>query len=316
MAQQQIETMSSLSTWLPALWPYRYTSPTPEELRQRRELLTLRGEYAQLSTLILLLMFSVYSFAARRRTGSSKDDKWAGGRSSSLPLSAWLESPLMRDGTETRGQYLVATVWMMWLFGLSAWRAGDDYLHLTKSLAHTALATIPFSFLLSPKLSPTAHPFNLICSHLLHVPQTHLTPYHRLLGRLVIPTLVSLHSFLYIMFFVQNGLLEKRLNDADVQLGIFAFLALAGLWGASGWVAGWARGKRYSTSRLVSGSGSKRAAYVLHVVLVLVVLGTVYFHVEYSRRYVVQALVIYGVDVGSWVIKQVLRTGVGGMAAR
>ncbi|OAX80809.1 hypothetical protein ACJ72_04852 [Emergomyces africanus] len=283
---------------------------TPEQLRERRELLALRGEYAQLSTLILLLMFSVYRFTARRRTGRSKFDRGSDGGSFSLPLSAWLESPFMHGGAETRGQYMVAMVWMMWLFGLSAWRTGDDYLHLTKSLAHTVLATIPFNILLSPKLSPSSHPFNLICSHLLRLPQTRLTPYHRLFGRLVIPTLVSLHSFLYIMFFVQNGLLEKRLNDADVQLGIVGFWVLAGLWGTSGWVAGWARSRGYSTSRLASGSKSKRTAYVLHVVLVMMVLGTVYFHVEYARRYVVQALAIYGLDVGSWGVKWLLRAGV------
>ncbi|KKZ58482.1 hypothetical protein EMCG_00973 [[Emmonsia] crescens] len=294
----------SSTSWLSPVWPYRYTSPTPEQLRERRELLTLRGEYAQLSTLILILMFSVHKFAASRGRGR---DKGARGGSLTLSLSAWLDSPLMRGGAETRGQYIVATVWMVWLLGLSAWRTGDDYLHLTKSLAYTVLATIPFNLLLSPKLSPTTHPFNLICSHLLRVPQAHLTPYHRLFGRLVIPTLVSLHSFLYIMFFVQNGLLEKRLNDADVQLGVGGFWVLAGLWGTSGWT----RGKGNSTPRLKSGFMSKRTAYVIHVGLVMVLLGMAYFHVEYARRFVVQALVIYGVDVGSWVVKRIFRAGMG-----
>lgn len=132
----------------------------------------------------------------------------------------------------------------------------------------------------SPKLSTTTHPFNLVCSHLLHLPLTHLTPYHRLFGRLVIPTLISLHSALYLMFFVENGVLEKRLNDPDVQIGIMGAWILVLLWGTSGWVVGWVRGQGNPTSRS-SGSGSKlkRMAYVVHVALVIVLLGAVYFHV-------------------------------------
>lgn len=106
---------------------------------------------------------------------------------------------------------------------------------------------------------------------------------------------------------MQNGLLEKRLNDADVQLGVVGFWVLAGLWGTSGWT----RGRGNSTSRLKSGSMSKRTAYVIHVGLVMVLLGMAYFHVEYARRFVVQALVIYGVDVGSWVVKRIFRAGTG-----
>ncbi|EER45084.1 predicted protein [Histoplasma capsulatum H143] len=302
--------MSASGTWLSPLWDYRYTSPTPEQLRERRELLTLRGQYAQLSTLLLILFFSAYRLCARRIRSSGRG-KNHDAKSSSLPLSVWLDSPLMRSGAETRRQYLVATVWMAWLLALSAWRTGNDYLHFTKSLGHTALATIPFNLLLSPKLSTTTHPFNLVCSHLLHLPQTHLTPYHLLFGRLVIPTLISLHSALYLMFFVENGVLEKRLNDPDVQIGIIGGWILVLLWGTSGWVVGWVRGQGNPTSRSSgSGSKSKRMAYVVHVALVIVLLGAVYFHVEHARKFVVQALMIYGVDVGSWVIKRLYRSGV------
>ncbi|PGH08361.1 hypothetical protein GX51_01187 [Blastomyces parvus] len=286
---------SGTNTWLSPLLDYHYTSPTPEQKAERRELLNLRGEYAQISTLALLLLFSIYRFGASRAGGNGNGN----GPGTNGGSRSWLDSPLMRGGGETRRQYLVAAAWMVWLLALSAWRTGDDYLHLTKSLGHTALATVPFNLLLAPKLSTTAHPFNLLCSNLLLLPQTHLTPYHRLFGRLVIPTLICLHSLLYLMLFVENGVLEKRLNDSDVQFGIFAFFALVGLWGTSGWVVGWVRRKGNSTS----GRISKRVAYVLHVAFVMLLLGMVYCHVEHARRFVVQALVIYGVDVGSWVVK-------------
>ncbi|KLJ10343.1 hypothetical protein EMPG_14252 [Blastomyces silverae] len=297
------------STWLSPLVGYRYTSPTPAQLSERRALLNLRGEYAQISTLVLLLLFSVYRFGASRGRARSRGNGSGKGAGTDGKAPSWLDSPLMRGGGETRGQYLVVAGWMVWLLALSAWRTGDDYLHLTKSLGHTTLATVPFNLLLSPKLSTTTHPFNLLCSNLLLLPQTHLTPYHRLFGRLVIPTLISLHSLLYLMFFVENGVLEARLNDSDVQFGIWAFFALVGLWGTSGWVVGWVRRKGNSTSGSGSGSSSssgrmsKRGAYFLHVAFVMLLLGVVYFHVEHARRFVVQALVIYGVDVGSWVVK-------------
>ncbi|EEQ83746.1 hypothetical protein RJZ56_006313 [Blastomyces dermatitidis] len=292
---------SDTNSWLSSLVYYRYTSPTPEQLRERRELLNLRGEYAQLSTLVLLLLFSVYRFGANRGSGRSRGN--GNDTATDRGTPSWLDSPLMRGGGETRGQYLVAAVWMIWLLALSAWRTGDDYLHLTKSLGHTTLATIPFNLLLSPKLSTTTNPFNLICSNLLLLPQTHLTPYHRLFGRLVIPALISLHSLLYLIFFAENGVLETRLNDSDVQFGIWALFALVGLW----WTSGWVRRKGSSTARSgSSGRMSKRGAYVLHVAFVMLLLGVVYFHVEHARRFVVQALVIYGVDVGSWVVRMLV----------
>ncbi|EEH39600.2 hypothetical protein PAAG_01789 [Paracoccidioides lutzii Pb01] len=293
------------SPWPQSLWPYRYTSLTSQQLRERRALLSLRGNYAQLSALILLLLLSVY------RLATTKIGTIGIERRSTL-LSAWLDSPFMHGATEMRRHYLVAVGWLVWLLALSAWKTGDvmcehdltskqDYLHLTKSIAQTAMATIPLHLLLSPKLSPTFNPFTQVLSRLLHLPQTYLTPYHRLFGRLVIPTLLSLHAFLYIMFFVQNGLLEKRLKDADVQFGIVGILVMGVVVGMSRWVKG--RG----SSKRASGSVSRGTAYLLHVSLVMGLLAVVYCHVEYARKFVVQAVGIYGVDVGSWVIKRLLR---------
>ncbi|EEH19813.2 hypothetical protein PABG_02072 [Paracoccidioides brasiliensis Pb03] len=285
------------SPWPQSLWPYRYTSLTSQQLRERRELLSLRGNYAQLSALVLLLLLSVYRFATSNLGTKGIE------RRSTL-VSAWLDSPFMYGATEMRRHYLVAAGWLVWLLALSAWKTGDDHLHLTRSIAHTAMATTPLHLLLSPKLSPTFNPFTQVLSRLLHLPQTYLTPYHRLFGRLVIPTLLSLHAFLYIMFFVQNGLLEKRLNDADVQFGIVGILVMGALVGMSGWV------KKRGSSKRASGSVSRGTAYLIHVSLAMCLLAVAYCHVEYARKFVVQAVGIYGVDVGSWVIKKVVERDV------
>ncbi|PGH17343.1 hypothetical protein AJ79_01227 [Helicocarpus griseus UAMH5409] len=284
-----------------SLWPYRYTSPTPDQLRERRELLTLRGQYAQLSVLVFLLMLGVYRLATRKSSSSS-----AAGTQKRTPKSSWLDTPLEPGAPESRRQYLVAGAWFVWLLALSVWRTGDDYLHLTKSLAHTTLATLPLHPLLAPKLSPQTNPFTLLHTRLFHLPQTHLTPYHRLFGWLVFPTLLFLHAGLYVTFFMQKGLLQKRLGDADVQWGFVAVTGLVGLVGVARWMgAGMGRGGGGGGGK-GGGKGWMRG-YVVHVGLVMGVLGAVYCHVEYARGFVGWTLVVYGVDVGSWVVKRWLR---------
>jgi len=48
-----------------------------------------------------------------------------------------------------------------------------------------------------------------------------LDPYHRLLGRIIV-FLMAVHSSLYLNFYVQKGLLYKRLADWDVILRLLA----------------------------------------------------------------------------------------------
>ncbi|KAK2812575.1 hypothetical protein FQN50_001219 [Emmonsiellopsis sp. PD_5] len=310
-----------------SLWPYRYTSPTPSQLQERRNLLTLRGEYAQVSALVFLLLFSAYRYATAgaRRASRSRSVK-----------KSWLDSPLSpQQGPETGRQYLVATAWLVWLIGLSAWRTGDDHLHLTKSLAHTTLATFPLQLLLSPKLSPTTNPLHtLLLTPILNLPQTALTPYHRLFGHLVLPTLLSLHAALYITFFVQNDLLASRLGDLDVQWGVTGVVVLwvvVSVWspavrrgvqvGAK--VKGKAKeegeegddgGKEKSEEVVVkrsSSSSKQRTAYIVHVSLVMSLLGVAFFHVKWARKFVWQCWAIYAVDVGSYAVRGVVGTGKG-----
>ncbi|KAK2789055.1 hypothetical protein FQN52_006422 [Onygenales sp. PD_12] len=279
---------------MPSLWPYRYTSPTPSQLQERRNLLTLRGEYAQVSALVFLLLFSVY------------------------PL-----------GPETGRQYLVATAWLVWLIVLSAWKTGDDHLHLTKSLAHTTLATFPFQLLLSPKLSPTTHPLHsLLLTPILNLPQTALTPYHRIFGHLVLPTLLSLHAALYITFFVQNDLLARRVGDLDVQWGVTGVVLLWVV--VSVWSPAVKRGVQTGAKAKVKAkedegreekseeeavkrpsSKKQRTAYIVHVSLVMSLLGVAYFHVKWARKFVWQCLALYAVDVGSYAVRGVVGSGKG-----
>ncbi|KAK2758095.1 hypothetical protein FQN53_008372 [Emmonsiellopsis sp. PD_33] len=315
---------------MPSIWPYRYTSPTPSQLQERRNLLTLRGEYAQVSALVFLFLFSVYRYATASARKASRS------RSRSVKKS-WLDSPLSpQQGPETCRQYLVATAWLVWLIVLSAWRTGNDHLHLTKSLAHTTLATFPFQLLLSPKLSPATHPLHsLLLTPILNLPQTALTPYHRLFGHLVLPTLLSLHAALYITFFVQNDLLARRVGDLDVQWGVTGVVLLWVV--VSVWSPAAKRGvqtgakakvkakedegreekseeeavKRPSSSSSSASSKKQRTAYIVHVSLVMSLLGVAYFHVKWARKFVWQCLALYAVDVGSYAVRGVVGSGKG-----
>jgi hypothetical protein len=165
-----------------------------------------------------------------------------------------------------------------------------DYLHLTKSLAHTAFSNVPIQVALSPKLS-SRNPV----SRLIGLPQTTLVPYHRLLGRLVIFPFLTLHAALYLTFFTLQTdpipLLPKRLRDADVQLGITGITLVGVLWTTSS-----------STALGLRKRIARRTFYVVHVVLVIMLLVLVCFHVIYARKFVVEALTVYAVDVVAYLL--------------
>lgn len=106
-----------------------------------------------------------------------------------------------------------------------------------------------------------------------------LNPYHRLLGRLII-TLMACHASLYLNFYVQNGLLLKRIKDWDVILGLMAI----------------------SSALLISTTAlarvrdwNYRVFFYAHVVLSVVLLPVLFLHVSHLRVYILEAAAIYAV---------------------
>ncbi|EFW20192.1 conserved hypothetical protein [Coccidioides posadasii str. Silveira] len=254
-----------------SFWPYRFVSLSQSQSQERREILDHRGIIAQVSALIVLVGVSLYRHAVLGSTsGTSRGKKGE---------KAWLDRPPFKGWRETRRQCLLTIVWAVWLVGLSSWRTGDDYLHLTKSLAHTTMATVPLQIILSPKLSTRTNPL----LRLLGLPQSILTPYHRLYGRIVLFPLLTSHALLYTAFFILQSLFSKRINDADVQ------------WGVTGIFLAWIIWSMSSGGK----SLTKRQFYVGHVVMVMGLFAVAYFHVIYVRRYVLEAVGIYVLDV-SW----------------
>ena len=104
-----------------------------------------------------------------------------------------------------------------------------------------------------------------------------LNPYHRLLGRIIL-TFFSLHSSMYVNFYVQKGLLAKRIRDWDVILGVTAIttsilLGTAALSKVRQW--------------------NYRVFFYSHVFLSMLLLPILYLHVSHLRAYILEAGAIY-----------------------
>ena len=100
-------------------WPWHFTSLSDEEKQFRREMLDLRGSYAQLSVIVVIIAIRIYqSWAAALAPvhGASRPRRGP---------ALWWDHPPITGWLETRRQYLVCTLWLTWLFGLSMWNSGD-----------------------------------------------------------------------------------------------------------------------------------------------------------------------------------------------
>jgi hypothetical protein len=189
-----------------------------------------------------------------------------------------------------------------------------DYLHLTKALAHIALSQVPLQVLMSPAayISTTKPSAASMVAVLTSLPQSTLTPYHRLFGRVVISPLLLGHAVLYLSFFVQSShpefgsLLLKRVRDSDVQCGLLAISVVVSILLFVRPRAAVSKGVLSSSSSpLGSMQDRRRSFYVVHVLLVLGLCLVAYFHVVHAQFYMLQALGAFVVNgVCSWVMVQ------------
>ncbi|KAG0159311.1 hypothetical protein PDIDSM_6833 [Penicillium digitatum] len=248
-------------------WPYHFISLSEYEKLHRRELLDLRGYYAQWSIVLVIVAIRIFRIATR--------------------------STAQRDGPvsgKTRRR-LVCGIWLMWLVGLSIWNSGDDYLHLTKAFGQVGLSQLPLQVLMSPA-SISRPATSSLLSLLTDIPQPVLTPYHHLFGRVVVSLLLA-HAVLYSLFFVQSShpdygtLFFKRVQDLDVQCGLAAifsavllvlFVRPAAQKGLQTW--------------LLQGTIRERRKmfYFGHVSLVVLFCVAAYAHVQQAQKYILQTL--------------------------
>lgn len=143
-------------------------------------------------------------------------------------------------------------------------------------------------------------------SILTSIPQSTLTAYHRLFGRVILGPLLLGHATLYLSFFAQSShpdypsLLAKRFEDSDVQWGFGALTVVVAL------VLLFTRpfGRRGRWTSWVGGSvrSARRVFYIGHLMLVGALYGAAWCHVKQARPFVVESVVGALVNVGCWLL--------------
>lgn len=102
-------------------WPWHFVSVSPTEKQHRRELLDLRGYYAQCSFLLFIILVRLYNSYLRAT------DTPNGSRTRRRQRS-WWDLPPFTNWTETRKQYTICITWLLCLLGLSVWNSGTGRL--------------------------------------------------------------------------------------------------------------------------------------------------------------------------------------------
>jgi hypothetical protein len=258
---------------------------TPEQLEQRRQQLDRTGTYAWASPIVLLLVIYIVRIYLLPLAPGSK-------RGSS-PF-AFLSTIYIAEFGPLYNQ-LLAVFYTAWLLYLTARGTGEDYMHLTKSFGHVAVAQLPVHYLLGIKSRHFA-PMQYITG----LTPVQLTAVHRLFGRIV-HALLAAHAVLYLRFFVQLGILPKRIGDWDVRFGLMAFWSV-------------------NVLAVLAVPPIRRKAYKLfwrsHVVLSAVVPVALWCHVPYTRWIVGQVVVVYLANLASKVLGRTDGRAVGGKAQK
>lgn len=279
---------------------YKFVTLTPSQIDQRRHQLDLAGWHAWLSPVILLLSIYIYRrilspfiigpladysrYSTTTSGGGSTTCRYLGNL---LRRVSWtLQSTYIREFGPLSVQ-MVGAMYLAWLLYLVFRDTGEDYMHLTKAFGHVAVSQLPWHYLLSVKsgsgaAARSSFPGGLVGLVGVATGLSHerVNAYHRLLGRMV-HGLLGVHAVMYIRFFVGMGVMEKRIRDRDVRLGLAAFwtVNLLGL----------------LSLPVVRRRVYYRGFYRSHVVLSAVLPVLVYWHVPYKsvRWFAVQVGVIW-----------------------
>ena len=269
-------------------FPYHFVSLSDEQNSRRRQLLDGYGQFAQLSVLLLpliyqlclgmrLLISRVWPFNPSQAVKEHQSpvisrfkQPATGYPTNVFARIRWFLDEEVLEGWETRQEWLITGLWAVWLLVLVFRDTGDDYLHLTKRFGIVAASQLPLHYMLAAKSwSPI--------QYLTQMSHEELNPYHRLLGRLLI-ALFSIHAMMYLNFYIQLNLLTKRIQDRDVILGLTAITTFITIG---------------TTALARVRTWNYRVFFYLHVILSLSLLPILYFHVSHLRLYIIESVAIY-----------------------
>ncbi|KAK4166564.1 putative ferric reductase transmembrane component [Cladorrhinum sp. PSN259] len=274
---------------------YRFINLTGAEKTARRETLGKYGLIAQLSDLIpvaIILLFRLGKWVAQSqgsRNGEyttipsspvlkKKRSEGAGQWAIFIRKAKWwLGEDVVGFGMHMgqRDQWLVGTIWALWLLFLSFIETGEDYLHLTKRLGLVAVSQYPLQYLLSLK---SLNPF----CYLLKSSHERINRWHRVSAR-VTTFLLYLHAILYLNFFIQTSRLY-RLAVPIVFTGVLAFIFLNTL------ITTALRPVRHFSYRLF---------FIIHLTFATAIPFLILVHAPPARGFMIQSLLVFFVDLAS-----------------
>ncbi|ROT35782.1 hypothetical protein SODALDRAFT_299947 [Sodiomyces alkalinus F11] len=276
-------------------WPYQFLTLTPEEVQLRRESLDHYAFWAHLLGYMPILASVTFRVGKQLLT-----PRGGGGRGAYEPLPHspvmtsqrrsvtgswqtkvrilqwWLDDDVYLAGEHvgTKQQWVLGIFWFLWLLAFCIMGTGNDYLHFTKRLGIIAVSQFPLQYLLALKsFNPVA--WALGSSH------EALNSHHRALAQ-VINTLLSLHAVFYLNYFIQVGILKRRLFAPVVFAGVLAFLCL---------------GAMMSTASGSLRRQSYRLFFLTHLFAAFAIPSLIYYHAPSSRLYITVGLGVFLVDL-------------------
>ncbi|KAF3763656.1 hypothetical protein M406DRAFT_262963 [Cryphonectria parasitica EP155] len=241
-------------------WPWEFVHVDSNAKELRRQTLDRYAGYAQISAFGPVFLVLIYRLALW--TIKTFDARKA-------VYSAVPESPRRKIRRQSPLGAWEAR------YRLFLWWLGGDVVFLGQSVGIIGISQLPLQYLLALKsLNPIAYVLN--SSH------EEINRFHRALGRIVY-VLLFLHACLYTNYFIQTGIfLEKLMSSRAVQTGLLGIWAMTFL-GA--------------TALKAIRQYSYRIFFITHLAVALIIPPLIWFHVRVARVFVVEALVVFLVDI-------------------
>ncbi|KAL5116848.1 hypothetical protein ACEQ8H_005200 [Pleosporales sp. CAS-2024a] len=270
-------------------WAFGYYFETldHDQKHQRREYLDWYGFVAQWSVLAIFVLFQAAFLVEWLVKSGLKHDApkspsfhrrpagklgWLRKLQSVSTRAKWWMSKKMIAGWDwgTRGEWIGASIWMVWMLYLCIAKTGNDYLHLTKRFGQIGASQLPVHYLLAMRAPYSPIQWLTRCSH------EQLKASHQILGRIVL-LLLTLHAIFYFNFFILSGFLAKRIQDWDVIWGIVSLFLLAAI---------------STTALAFVRRRSYRVFYISHIAIANFVIVPMWLHVSHIRIYVYQVILV------------------------
>ena len=282
-------------------WPYEFVTLTDEEKHRRRESLDYYGaiaHYSLIAPLLGLIIFKLLRLAVARVSGGSSSGGTGSGSYHRVPgsptikahrggltgslaqkwtkLTWWMSDDVRLLGQDwgQRDQWILGTAWTLWLLVLCVAGTGKDFLHLTKRFGIVAVSQLPAQYILALK---AINPLSLT----LNTSHERVNRYHRVLGRITYGLLL-VHIILYNIFFIESGIWVKRFFAPVVFAGVVASFGMHALNG---------------TALRAVRQWSYRVFFVTHLMTAMFVPWLIFFHAPPVRLYVVEAALIFTIDL-------------------